>query len=318
VVEGQSIVTQRYRPETPCPVCGGWSTQRRGQGVRCYGYFLADGTAAVCVRVVSRVEMAGGYLHRLDRACCCSAIHGQYVATPNPDWHARARATRSSHAWDWADVVKTSDYRMRDYDSGATVAVHRRYDLIDRSKDFHWYRHGTPGLKGLPEASIPLFRGYEVLHDEQADRPLVICEGEKAALAVERLGLHAVGISIGAPKVPNLVVLQPLAVRFELLLWPDNDEPGRQLAVNLGRVLHGRRIGLRILDWPDAPPKGDAADFVASGGTLERALALIVSAKPWIDMTIEAALRAEPPCPARTAVAEPPYPTTVTLLEMTV
>jgi len=38
----------------------------------------------------------------------------------------------------------------------------------------------------------------------------------------------------------------------------------------ISKRLTSMGIDHRTIDWPDAPPKGDAADFVARGGTLEQ------------------------------------------------
>jgi hypothetical protein len=237
------------------------------------------------MRVESDHELAEGYLHMLDRPCDCRAVHGQ--VTPNPTVAGRVRPRRQGHAsqWEWVDVVRTTDFRMRDYTTGKTIAVHRRFDLVT-GKDFRWYSGGTAGLHGLPEADLPLYRGYEVLHTTDAASNVVLLnEGEKATNAVADLGLAAVGICIGAPKVPHLAVLQPLAAMYSLVIWPDADDKGQELADRLGRLLHSVVIPLRVLEWPDAPPKGDAADFVAQGGTRADVLALIDVAKYWSEST---------------------------------
>jgi hypothetical protein len=282
---------QRNTRDHPCPVCSGWATQPRGRGVRCWGYVLQDDQAVVCTQTPSPHELAGGYFHLLDRTCDCGHDHGQYRPHPSHVDHRDRRHRRDqpggARAWDGDDVLRMTDYPMLDYTTGKIDAIHRRYDLVDR-KDFQRLRHGIAGLHSTPEADLPLYRGYQVLNNLVAannnviNTTLLVCEGEKATDAVvNHLGLAAVGICIGAPNVPHLAVLQPFAAMYSLVIWPDADDPGQQLADRLGRLLDGAHVPLRILTWPDAPPKGDAFDFVARGGTREQAEDLIARAHVW-------------------------------------
>jgi hypothetical protein len=77
---------ERFNRFHPCPVCGGWDQQPRGQGKRCYGYLDSTGEYARC----TREELAGSlprnedstFSHRLQGSCRCGVIH-----RPEPfDW----------------------------------------------------------------------------------------------------------------------------------------------------------------------------------------------------------------------------------------
>jgi putative DNA primase/helicase len=94
-------------------------------------------------------------------------------------------------------------------------------------------------------------------------------EGEKTTDAMRRLGLNAVGSSTGAAGLPCDEALLVLKGR-SVTLWPDNDEPGLGHMLKIAERLTALGIHWRAVQWPDAPPKGDAADFVAMGGTLEQ------------------------------------------------
>jgi KaiC/GvpD/RAD55 family RecA-like ATPase len=70
--KGEPMVGEvdRFTKERCCPICGGHPYLPRGQGRRCAGYFLSDGTACVCMRVADGgkeiVTAAGiGYVHQL-------------------------------------------------------------------------------------------------------------------------------------------------------------------------------------------------------------------------------------------------------------
>jgi hypothetical protein len=70
---------------------------------------------------------------------------------------------------------------------------------------------------------------------------------------------------------------------------PDNDEPGRDHAVDVARKLHGVAASVKIVEFPNLPEKGDVSDWIAAGGTvaeLERlveAESAVDPARDWLD-----------------------------------
>jgi hypothetical protein len=60
-----------------------------------------------------------------------------------------------------------------------------------------------------------------------------------------------------------------------------------------------------MIDWPDAPEHGDAADFVAAGGTREDVEALVEQARPLIDVATDAVISTRW---NTTATVQPPIP----------
>jgi archaellum biogenesis ATPase FlaH len=87
--------------------------------------------------------------------------------------------------------------------------------------------------------------------------------------ALKAHGVLAVGTVCGAGHVPVDDVLRHL-LGHPSILWADNAKDGRdhmQKIVERLRVLGHRDT--RQLIWPDAPPKGDAVDYFAAGGTVE-------------------------------------------------
>jgi hypothetical protein len=127
-------------------------------------------------------------------------------------------------------------WHIRDME-GVAQAIHERIDYSDGSKSFAWSRpNGSKGLKGRKTASLPLY-GSEQLAGLLAGSTVVVCEGEKAADAARRLGVVALGTVTGAGNpIHNDTVLQVL-VPFDVVLWPDNDAPGRAHMVEIGRRL---------------------------------------------------------------------------------
>ena len=109
---------------------------------------------------------------------------------------------------------------------------------------------------------------------------VILVEGEKAAEALLTLGVQAVGTVTGASATPHDVVLAELTGR-RVRLWPDNDGVGRSHMARIGPALVGIAADdVGWISWPDAPEHGDAADFVAAGGTREDVETLLAQARP--------------------------------------
>jgi DNA primase len=96
-----------------------------------------------------------------------------------------------------------------------------------------------------------------------ATAPILLVEGEKAALALQTRGAYALGTVTGAAAIPSSIVLAPLANR-RLVLWPDNDDPGVQHMTQLGKRLIEIGATCRWFTWTDAPGGGDAADYLVT------------------------------------------------------
>lgn len=194
-------------------------------------------------------------------------------AHPGEDAHPPLRS---------APVVRDRSFRISE-PSGTCVAVHRRLDRADGSKQFWWEGpDGTRGLGGRRTASLPLYRS-ETLRDAPADARVLIVEGEAAADAAAKLlplDLGVLGIVTGAPCCPDDAAFAVCAGR-RTYVWPDADPPGGRLMRTATTALH--RVGaasVRLVTWPAAPPKGDAANFAEAGGTAEELLALLDAAVP--------------------------------------
>ncbi len=159
-------------------------------------------------------------------------------------------------------VVKETVWEIKDPD-GKVVAEHIRLDHEDGSKSFVWKREGKKGLDGLSTSALPLY-GIDRLMTAASDTDIIICEGEKAADAVQKLGRMGLGTVTGASGSPSPDSLTPL-VGFtgKVYLWPDHDEPGRKHMEKVAAALYALGKHAHIVNWTDAPPKGDAADFPA-------------------------------------------------------
>jgi putative DNA primase/helicase len=56
----------------------------------------------------------------------------------------------------------------------------------------------------------------------------------------------------------------------DVVILPDNDEPGRNHADVVGASLQGIAKSVRVLQLPGLPPKGDIVDWARQGGTVEQ------------------------------------------------
>ena len=134
-----------------------------------------------------------------------------------------------------------------------------------------WWRIGNVnGLGGRPVDGLPLYAA-DRLPDDQATT-VVMCEGEPAADALLARNIAAVGTVTGAAGTPSYDSLAPLVGR-SVIFWPDNDDPGREHMSRItDRLITLGAEDLRTVNWPTAPPKGDAADFSGDESELQALL----------------------------------------------
>lgn len=117
--------------------------------------------------------------------------------------------------------------------------------------------------------------------------PVLVVEGEKTADAAARLfPTYAVVTWPGGCKAINRVNWKPLAGRT-VLLWPDNDDPGRQAMQAIATALQRDGATVSIINLPpDAQPQGwdlaDATDWspADAAAALERLTQPLTAAEP--------------------------------------
>lgn len=129
-------------------------------------------------------------------------------------------------------------------------------------KSFGWVRNGKPGLDGLKPNDL-LF-GEELL-SERPGTPVLIVEGEKAALSARErfLSFIVVAGAGGAGWRPTRRVLALLHGR-RVFIWPDADPPGWTWARHLAEALAVAAAAVSVVVVADVPPGFDAADFAGT------------------------------------------------------
>ncbi|MDB6132484.1 MAG: hypothetical protein JWM59_727 [Verrucomicrobiales bacterium] len=173
------------------------------------------------------------------------------------------------------EPVMVSRYATRD---GRTAGFVCRYDTTDgkRFSPFSWCRGPGGALAWKPQGFAeprPLY-GLETLTDEG---PVYITEGEKSADALRRLlpGEIVMTWPNGSGAVAK-ADWAPLAGR-DVIVWPDNDEPGAKAV----RAILKHLPQARIVDTGGDRPEGwDAADAEAEGWTADDARALLANLLP--------------------------------------
>ena len=111
--------------------------------------------------------------------------------------------------------------------------------------------------------------------------PVVVVEGERAADALNAAGIAAVGTVTGASGTPSVGALLALG-DYDIYLWSDNDKAGLGHMNRIAARLAENDIAEpKLIEWKDAPEKGDAADFFEAGGAAEGVRELMTVADPY-------------------------------------
>lgn len=117
--------------------------------------------------------------------------------------------------------------------------------------------------KALPEPR-PLY-GLQKLAS-MPDTSVLLVEGEKTADAAQGYFPHCAVVTwSGGGKAVSKADFSPLQSR-EVVIWPDNDEPGFSAALELARILERTAQSIAIVQPPDTLPDGwDLADQTEPG-----------------------------------------------------
>lgn len=110
-----------------------------------------------------------------------------------------------------------------------------------------------------------IYRLPKMLEAITAGRTIYITEGEKAADRLAALGLDATCSPGGAGKWRSSY--SAFLRGADVVILPDNDQPGHQHAEQVASVLQGIAKRVRVLALPGLPDKGDVADWIDGGGT---------------------------------------------------
>jgi len=134
-------------------------------------------------------------------------------------------------------------------------------------------------INGLGDVKPVPYRLPELLQAVQRGETVFIPEGEKDVDNLARLGLTATTSPMGAGKWRDYY--SDWLAGANVVILPDNDEPGRKHAQQVANSLYGKTGSVKVLELPSLPEKGDVSDWLATGGTKEELLRLAAEAPEW-------------------------------------
>ena len=186
-------------------------------------------------------------------------------------------STQNKQSKQWYSGTPTRTWYYRDKDGNITGSV-TRYDLDSGKKEFIPWDVKT--RKRTHPNPRPLYNQPEILTAKE----IVFVEGEKCADALTALGIPATTAMGGANAPPDKTDWSPLSGK-DVLIWPDNDEPGQKYARNAKAAIERAGGRARILKLPpNKPPKWDAADAVDEGFDVKQFLSTEANYPPRLNL----------------------------------
>jgi hypothetical protein len=290
---GPVTASQRFTKDRACPVCGGHSGLRRGQGIRCMGY--QDGNYARCSREEHSGSLSrnhdGTYSHLLAGLCRCGRTHGEAQFTANGAHQSPPSNGRPPRIYrDFRDAGAICAYDYRD-EQGSILFQVWRIKKPDGRKTFLQARPVPGGWQdSIAGVRRVVYRLPELLAADP-QLPVLLCEGEKDADRLAALGYVAATAPMGAGKwLPEYSAF--FAGRRVCLLL-DNDPDGEKHGEMVGSSLTGLAAEVRVLRLPGLPPKGDVSDWLTVGGTSDDLARLITDAPPFLSAAASSSRAAE-------------------------
>jgi len=171
-------------------------------------------------------------------------------------------------------VVATYDYQGED---GKLLFQ------VCRTEDKRFFQRRPDGkggwVNGLKGVKPVLYRLPEVLRAVERGETVFIPEGEKDCDNLARIGLTATTSPMGAGKWRNHY--SEWLKGANVVILPDNDEPGRKHGLQVARNLYGKAVSVKVLELQNLPDKGDISDWLAVGGTKDELLQLAAETPEW-------------------------------------
>jgi hypothetical protein len=251
--------------EGPCPKCGGtnrFSINTAKQVFNCRHCEKGGG-------VIDLVMFKDG----IDLNAAVEKITGR----PPPKMNGAAAPWRNEGDWVYSDADGKPYSKVIRWHKPDGEKIYLQYHL----ENGQWVK----GVKGTyAQTKIP-YRLPELLEGSDRTEPVYICEGEKCADAVVKLGLTATTASEGAGKW-TADLNEHFRDRIAWILL-DNDEPGRKHAQQVASNLHGIAREVKIVALPGLGDKEDVYDWIARGGTREKLDEIGEKATAWQPATTD-------------------------------
>jgi hypothetical protein len=166
---------------------------------------------------------------------------------------------------------------------GVVLFVKQRFWTSDaKGKTYKLLRvmeDGTRQASMLGARVIP-YRLSDVLYASRKNKPVFICEGEKAADALASIGVFTSTSHTGAGSWP--AANSTWFADLNIVLVPDNDAPGYRYASLVASALLPIAKSIRLLALPVKHTE-DAFEWVAAGGDKAQLMALCKGLQPVLD-----------------------------------
>lgn len=272
---------QRYSKRNPCPHCGQFPNDPRGD---CHGWLSEDGEWTTCDKdhgdgaMLIEKGIKPVYLYRRNES-------GIGYRPWTPEKPTPIRSARRAHA-PAPPKAHTSEPGVRYFDYTNKQRI-KRVDSISAE--------GGPDKFCIPEHLLggrwqtgdgPGEIEYIYRRAEIADRPdelLHVFEGETCAEAGAALGLRAMTWRGGTGRVNQAIEqIKAVCTNEHVVLHKDSDQPGRKAMKQIAAAIAPVVKSLRMIDYfPDEHPDHggrDIQDWLAEGGNADDLLQLIADA----------------------------------------
>lgn len=176
--------------------------------------------------------------------------------------------------YEYVDAAGMTLFQVQRKEPTVQLAGKRRKTFVQRRPENGTWVYNLDGI-----SVRPLYRLPELLEDLAVGRPILLVEGEKDADTARSLGIAATAHAGGANGWRHEYAEQLAGA--DVVIVPDNDDAGRDWAVEAGEslVMHGARV--RMFAVPIREEGADLTDWVATGATAEQVQAAITRAHPW-------------------------------------
>jgi putative DNA primase/helicase len=171
--------------------------------------------------------------------------------------------------------------------AGRPVRVKIKLERNGETRFQNWYavtRDGVSGWQAQKPAeyfAVPYVGNLNPFDDELASDDLIWTEGEKDVDTLARGNIPAFTFGGTGDGLPAEAVNYLKGRRVVILA--DNDDGGRAHAEKKAALAHeAGAASVRVVHFPELPPKADVSDFVETGGTVEQLHARIDAAPEWI------------------------------------
>lgn len=167
-------------------------------------------------------------------------------------------------------LVATFSY---EYERGKEAYQIRRFDLGNGGKTFEaWHKKDGRYVSGMGEyKDKPILQHLpEIPGWIAAAKRIYIPEGELKADRIISKGGAATTSPFGAGRNKWRSEYSKALAGAEVIVLPDNDNPGRDFAQDKAASLYGIARSVKVLELPGLPEKGDIIDWFNAGGTFEQ------------------------------------------------